>query len=712
MPKKSRQRKSPGQRTPEAQAGKKVLNVSPVHKPWQIAVVCIVLAVITFVAYEGVRGSDFLNYDDVYYVLQNSEVQHGLNLHSMAWAFTAFHSSNWHPLTWISHMVDWSLYGNHPAGHHMSNLFLHVANAILLFLLLFYMTGYLGRSALIAFLFALHPAHVESVAWIAERKDLLCGFFWMATLLAYAWYVRRPTWKRFVWVVIGFTCALMSKPMAVTLPFVLLLLDYWPLRRISFARETLAQWASAEWKLCFEKLLLFIMTATSIVLTILSQRAGGALAEIQALPLWERLCNAAISYWRYVWIMVWPDHLRAYYFHETISISVVAAVLSVIALMLVTVVCWRYREEKPYCLIGWLWFLGTLIPVVGIVQVGPQALAERYTYLPYIGLFISVVWLIGDSVASYPKIKVAAQVLAVAVLATYAVKTDAQVKVWKNTVTLFSNVVEIDPRGEFPNLSLGEAYEREGRLTDAEKYLDRALIYNPNRPLTLTYSAYCLMETHDRRDLPLAGQRLEQALRIAPDDIFALANMAQWSALMGRPKDEETYSRRVLDGHPNLTRSRLNLADALQAQGKLEEAIQENRRVLAIDANIYEAHNNLGAIFAKQGLTQDALKEFRISLTINPNQAMAHSQIGRILLETHQLPEAVDEFTQAVRAEPTNIYAHNILGMTLVQEGDYENAVEQFGDVARLDPTNAGARKNLELAQALVKLEMVKRARK
>ena len=233
MPGKSRQNKSQRKRPAAAQAPKAAPTGSPARQPWQIASVCLLLAVITFFVYWGVRNNDFLYYDDNYYVFQNQQVQHGLAPQSIAWAFTSFQQSNWHPLTWITHMIDWSLYGNSPAGHHLTNVFIHSTNAILLFLLLLYITGYLGRSAFVAFLFALHPAHVESVAWLAERKDVLCAFFSIATLLIYAWYVRKPSWKRFIWVVCGFALALMSKPMAVTLPFTLLLLDLWPLRRIT-----------------------------------------------------------------------------------------------------------------------------------------------------------------------------------------------------------------------------------------------------------------------------------------------------------------------------------------------------------------------------------------------------------------------------------------------------------------------------------------------
>src|SRR5208283_1664548 len=442
MPRRKRQNKSRGERPREAPAEKNVLPDPATidratNAPWRIAAVCLVLAVATVFSFWGVRNNDFLTYDDDHYVLENRQVQQGVTMQSIAWAFTTFHVANWHPLTWISHMVDWSFYGRNPCGHHITNVCLHTANAVLLFLLLLYMTGFLWRAAVVAFLFALHPAHVESVAWIAERKDVLCAFFWFATLLAYAWYLRRPSWKRFAWIVCGFACALMSKPMVVTLPFTLLLLDYWPLRRIKFARETRLLWLSSLWKLCVDKWPLFILAAISSVITIFAQKAGGAVAELQVLPLWERICNAAISYCRYALIMLCPDPLRVFYFHERNNIVVSSAVLSAIALFLVTAFCWHLRENRSYCLFGWLWFLGTLVPVIGIVQVGDQAMAERYTYVPYIGLFIAVVWLVSDAAAKSPKIRVATQLLAATAIVACAVKTEAQVKVWKDMITLF-----------------------------------------------------------------------------------------------------------------------------------------------------------------------------------------------------------------------------------------------------------------------------------
>ena len=707
MTSKSRRRKSRDKRPTGAQADKSASIAQLSSKPWQTAAVCLVLAVATIIAYSGVRNNDFLTYDDYTYIVQNLHVQQGLTMPSIAWAFTSFHTGNWHPLTWISHMVDWSLYGNNPSGHHITNLCLHAGNAILLFLLLLYMTGFLARSAMVAFLFALHPAHVESVAWIAERKDLLCAFFCFGALLAYAWYARRPSWKRFAWVVCCFACALMSKPMAVTLPFVLLLLDYWPLRRIAFSGETRASWFTALGKLCVEKWLLFIMAVIASIVAFIAQRADGAVGSLQDYPLWGRISNAAISYWRYAWIMVWPDPLTAFYYHEKSNVMSYAAVLSMLALALVTAACWKFRKEKPYCLMGWLWYLGTLAPVIGIVQVGEQSMAERYTYIPLIGLFMAVVWLIGDAVTNRPKLKVAAQALAVAVIAACAVKTDAQVKVWKNTVTLFTHALAIDERGALPNSSLGAAYVKLGEYAEAQPYLERALEYRPSDPLILYLSAFSMMQnmlqTHDLHNMPIAGEQLEKALRGDPSNSNILSDLAMWSIMAGKPQDAEMYSRKAIAAQPDLIRARSYLADSLMVQNKLDEAVQEYRRILAMDADNYHAHNYLGMIYSKQGFLQEAFKEFRISLAIYPEQAMPHTQLAKIYMEAHQLPEEVAELTQAVRYDPESANAHNSLGVALAQAGDYEKAFEQFSEAVRINPADQAARMNLASVQAKMK---------
>ena len=630
MASKSRLRKSRGKRPPDVHAGRSGSTERVIHKPWQIAMVCVILVVVTLFAYRGVRNNGFLTYDDYDYVLQNHPVQQGLNMESIRWAFTTYHSSNWHPLTWISHIIDWDLYGKNPSGHHLTNVYLHAANAVLLFLLLIYMTGYLCRSAIVAFLFALHPAHVESVAWVAERKDVLCAFFYLATLLAYAWYVRQPSWKRFAWVVFGFACALLSKPMAVTLPFVVLLLDYWPLRRITFAAESRANWLSTVLKLCAEKWLLFIMAAISSVITVFAQRAGGTVAALQTLPLPDRLANAAISYCRYVRLAFWPDPLIVYYYYDLNSILISTAVLSFLALILVTYACWHYRDQRPYCLAGWLWFLGTLLPVIGIVQVGGQSMAERYSYLPFVGLFIAVVWLVGDAVVKHPKFKLAAQLAAVAIIAACAVKTDAQVLLWKNMATLFSHVLDVDPRGEIPNLNLGIAYMKQGKNTEAQEYIERALVYNNPGSSTRLFLGDVL-EAQGKLDQ--AAQAYRQALAEAPNSY---------------------------DGHNDL-------GICLGRQGLTAQALEQFRLAEAIKPESATAHSNAAWILTETRQYPQAVDEFTQALRFDPTNAGTHNNLGVALLQLGAYEKAAEQFNEAVQIDPA--YADAKRNLALAQTG-------------------------------------------
>ncbi len=599
---------------------------------------CVVLVVVTLFAFHDVRNNDFLTYDDYDYVLHNLPVQQGLTAESINWAFTTYHSSNWHPLTWISHILDWDFYGNNPSGHHLTNLYLHGANAVLLLLFLIYITNYLGRSAIVAFLFAVHPAHVESVAWVAERKDVLCAFFYFATLFAYAWYVRRPSWKRFAWVVLGFACALMAKPMAVTLPFALLLLDIWPLHRITFANETRAYWLSSVVKLCVEKWLLFVMAAISSVITVYAQRAGGTVAALQNLPLLDRLANAAISYCRYVRIAIWLDPLIVYYYYDLISIVTSTAVLSVFALILVTAACWRFRKQRPYCLVGWLWFLGTLAPVIGIVQVGGQSMAERYTYLPFIGLFIAVVWLVGDAVVKLPKLKLAAQLLSVAVIIACAIKTDAQVMLWKDMETLFGHVLEVDPRGEIPNLNLGIAYMKQGNNVEAQEYIERAMVYNNPGSNTRLFLGDVLQA---QGKLDQTAQEYRQALAASPNSY---------------------------DGHNDL-------GILLGKQGLAAQALEQFRLAEAIQPETATAHSNAAWILTETRQLPQAIDEFTQALRFDPTNASTHNNLGVALLQLGNFAKAAEQFNDAIKIDLS--YADPRRNLVLALAGMKSKKVDQ-----------------------------------
>src|SRR5579862_3504181 len=443
--------------------------------------ICLLLALITVLVYWPVRHADFLVFDDPDYVTYNSHVQAGLTWAGVKWAFTSWYASNWHPLTWLSHMLDSSLFGPNASASHIINVLFHTANVLLLFLLLYRATNKLWPAAFVAALFAWHPLHVESVAWVSERKDVLSTFFGLLSLLAYVGYAQKFKVQSskfnvdYVLAIVFFALGLMAKPMLVTLPFVMLLLDFWPLERIrSFATVTdraRAQYAS----LLFEKIPFFALTIASSIITYLAQR-GEAVMSFEQRPLGLRLANAAVAYVEYLAKTFWPAHLAVIYPlpHEIPSWQVVATALLLTG---VTVFAWCMRRNAPYLLVGWLWFLGTLVPVIGIVQVGGQALADRYAYVPLIGIFLAITWGAADLIARFRVQTALTAAIAAVVLMGSAAATERQLTFWDNSEKLFRHALDITTGNAIAHVNLGVALEqdhREDALVEYRKALDLA----------------------------------------------------------------------------------------------------------------------------------------------------------------------------------------------------------------------------------------------
>jgi tetratricopeptide (TPR) repeat protein len=450
--------------------------------------ICLLLALATLVSYWGVFSAEFVDYDDPFYVVQNQHVQDGLTWDGLNWALTSRECDNWHPLTWISLMVDGSLYGAYPVGYHATNLALHIANTLLLFLLLQRLTGARWRSAFVAALFALHPLHVESVAWVSERKDVLSAFFALLTLRAYVWYVEKPVTDRYLPVLILFTLGLMAKPMLVTLPMVLLLLDFWPLRRVPavvtlFGREF--RIAAAEEKARFplvptirllvsEKIPLLALSAVSCLITIWAQTQAISMSY----PLMDRLLNAALAYLRYLEKMVWPARLYVNYPYPH-GWPIWFPLVAVIILVSLSIAAIRRAEKQPYFFMGWFWFLITLVPVIGLVQVGIQSMADRYAYFPLIGVFIIIAWLGGDLARQWHLPPTLLRVLAISVLAVCVPLTMIQVGYWKNSFTLYEHALRLNPDNYFVEINLAMVYKSQGQLESAREHLLKAVKINP-----------------------------------------------------------------------------------------------------------------------------------------------------------------------------------------------------------------------------------------
>jgi hypothetical protein len=493
--------------------------------PWVIGSA---LAIITIAVFIQVRTFDFITYDDYSYVTANPQVKAGLSLENFVWAFTSIHAYNWHPLTWLSLMLDCQLFGPDAGRLHLTNLLLHTANTVLLFILLFRMTKALWSSAFVAAAFALHPLHVQSVAWVAERKDVLSTLFWLLTMLFYVRYTERSSIGRYVLSLFVFTLGLMAKPMLVTLPVILLLLDYWPLKR----KCSLP-------KLLFEKLPFVFLAGVSSVITFVVQSQSGAVRDIVKFPFDIRVINALVSYVQYILKMFWPVNLSVFYPHPGRTLHFSNAVIPVVLLVVVTVLAIRLARAHSYLLFGWLWYICTLVPVIGLVQVGDQAMADRYTYIPLIGLFIIVAWGLPELLARYAFHKTILSIAAAVVLLAMTVSTCLQLRYWQNSITIFERAVEINPNSRVAQASLGVAFMRKNAFDDAIVHFERALQIDPCDAKTHLNIGVVYFSRDKKIDLAIV--HFEKAVEIDPCDIPA----------------------------------RLNLATALGKQGKTEQAIEQ-----------------------------------------------------------------------------------------------------------------------------------------
>jgi Tfp pilus assembly protein PilF len=579
-----------------------------------------------------VARDGFLGYDDSLYITDNPEVQAGLTRKGIAWAFTTFDAANWHPLTWLSHMADVQMFGLHAAGHHLASIFIHALNGVFLFWLLFRATGKTWRSFFVAAIFAVHPLSVESVAWIAERKNLLSTFFGFATIAAYGWYVRKPNWKPYLVVASAFAAILMAKPMLVTLPFALLLLDYWPLRRWGKREEGSTQ---SPRQLILEKLPLLVLAAASSVVTVAAQRYEGAINPA-AFSFALRFENALLAYVAYLGKIFWPANLSISYPHIRATVPIAGLLAAAALLLLVTWFAIRRRAREPYLLVGWLWFLGTLVPVIGLIQVGSQAMADRYIYVPMIGIIVAAVWLVCDLASANRRTQAAMAGAGIVILAVLAALTIRQESYWRDDVTLFSHALEIDPENNGAHDALGMAIaERGGDLEDARAHFETALRINPKDQLAFAGLGYYF---NYKGELPQAAAEFN----------LALAN---------------TRSRRVRsDMYNNLAAIALKLGDAATAK-------QDYQLSLQAMPHRYRPWANLGFIDYDQGQFAEAIDDFKKSVAAQPTAA-AYIGLGRALHAARQNQQALNAYRQALMLAPDSDLARREMQAIQIQPYD------------------------------------------
>jgi Flp pilus assembly protein TadD len=620
----------------------------------KMVMIAALLVVLTYAAYHGVLGCGFISYDDDKYVSDNHSLKAGLPFAGIKYAFTTFDLANWHPLTWLSYMVDKGLYGLNPHGFHLTNLLFHLANVLLLLLVLIRMTSRLGstqasrlgstqasrlgstqasrlgstqtgslwKSAFVAALFALHPLHVESVAWIAERKDVLSTFFWLLTMWAYVLYSEKPNIKRYVPVIVLFALGLMAKPMLVTLPFVLLLMDYWPLGRLRL-RNAKKQDANYE-SLIVEKVPLLVISLGSSIITFIAQNQGKAMSGLDRVPLNHRLGNVLVSYACYLFKTVWPAKLAVFYpLVKPSAGQVLGATLLLFALSYLII-----RAKRPYLTVGWLWYVGTMIPVIGLVQVGAQSMADRYTYVPLIGIFIILAWGIPEVLGKRP---IALSAGAGIIVLALAILTWNQVRYWRNDVTLFSHALRITKNSFVAYSSLGTALARQGKYQPAVDLLTKAIELRSDQP------------------------------------IYYLSLGNAYFALHKYDEAIDAYSR-GLSVDPNMEDARKNMEITLARQRS------SRRRGVQPPSKEVVEHYEKGGVLYDQGNIDAAVQEFREAIRLYPKFAEAHSNLGLALKEQDKTDEAISEYRKALRLKPDLSEAHNNLAVALYFKGEYAEA--------------------------------------
>ena len=693
----------------------------------KILLILLFLTAATLLAFWRVNHCEFINFDDHEYVTENGSIQNGITIEGIRWAFTTYHASNWHPLTWISHMLDVQLFGLNPRWHHLTNLLFHIANTLLLFFVFHRMTKAPWQSACVAALFALHPLHVESVAWVAERKDVLSTFFWMLTLGAYLYYVERPGLWRYVVVIVFFALGLMAKPMLVTLPFVLLLLDLWPLMRFERKRITpkirveTGKPASAEkrirkpgrkqvqkdavstgnnavkaeqpaagkvpWAwirlLLWEKIPLFALTALSCIVTYLAQEK--AVIAIEALPLSDRISNAFLSYILYIVKMIWPSDLAILYPHPGSwpPWQVLGAVILLVAL---TFMALLKARRVPYLAVGWLWYVGTLVPVIGLVQVGGHAMADRYTYIPLIGLFILIAWGIPELLKEWRWRKEALVVASAVILLGLFAATWTQVGYWQNSMTLFDHALGVTQRNSVIHNNRGQAYASLGNYTRAIEDFNQAIEIDPKYPMAYYNrgTMYISLGNHTQ-----AIMDFDRAIMMNPTYAEAYCNRGKAYNSLGNPTRAIQDYDQAIKINPKYAEAYYNRGTLYSILGNYTRAIQDYDRAIEIMPKYAEAYNNRGNVYDILRDYTRAIQDYDRAIEINPRYAGAYSNRGITYSKLGDYTRAIQDYDRAIEINPQYASAYKNRGIVYYYLGKREQTIEDLKKAARLGSEDA-----------------------
>lgn len=611
----------------------------------------IFIIILTFTVYRQIVNHDFITFDDGIYVTDNVDVKNGITLRGILWAFSIIEkrvNTYWHPLTWLSHMLDCQLFGLDAGMHHLTNLILHIANAILLFYFLNLATGSIHRSALVAFIFAVHPVNVESVAWIAERKNVLSTFFCMLTMIFYVYYVKRPSIQKYLAALFLYFMGLLAKPMLVTLPFIFILLDYWPLERFDLKQSGLLKKIM---NLTAEKIPFFILSACSVYITTVSLKLMTNINSTSSIPIKLRVENAIISYAAYIGKIIWPSKLAVYYPFPS-SIPAWKMVVSLVVLIFITLFVLFLFGRLRYLAVGWFWFTGTLVPVSGIIQDGLwPSMADRWAYIPYIGLFIIITWGGYELLNRYRIKKIYTVFASLIILLALSAVTFVQVKYWQDSKSVYKHALEVGPANPVMLNNMGNALVKENKLADAVGYYQEALL-------------------------------------LKPDYAKAHNNLASAFYKMGRIDESVRYYAEALRYRPNFYEVHNNFGCVLMEHGKEKEAMFHLREAIRLNPDYDEAHYNLGMLFFRKERMEQAAGHYMRAININPYYAQAHNNLGLVNYKLGKMGKAVKNYNEALKLDPNMAQAHENLGIILFYAGNYDKAIFHLQKAVQINPGN------------------------
>ncbi len=660
-------------------------------------IVIIILITGTLAVFWQVTGYNFINYDDIFYIIKNPYVREGISLESVKWAFTSLQSLHWHPLTWLSHMLDVQLFGLNAKAHHSMNLLFHIFNTLLMFIVFRSMTGSVYKSGLIAALFAVHPLHVETVAWVSDRKDLVCAFFWLLTMAAYIWYTRQPGPVRYIVVALLFILGLMAKPMLVTLPIVLLLIDFWPLRRMDMKNGSVPEEGGkvknrieqfSAFRLVSEKILLMVPALMSAGVTVFALKSGHMGELTDYIPRENRITAALFASVFYIWKMVWPWGLATPYPPVAVLPVLQTAGIGLLIFCVTLLIFW-YGRKRPFLITGWLWYVIAILPVSGLT--GPVMMANRYTYIPLTGLFIIIVWgglsLVSDKRFGKTVFITAAGIM----IAVLMICSWFQVRVWKSGIDLFSYAIRVTENNSFAHTALGSSLYIAKRDHEALEHFNRALAIRPTHYEALNGLGLVLVRLGRAEE---AVECYRKALKIRPGFARAHKNMGLALIKLGKYELAEKKIKTAIKIAPHFARAYSGLGKAYHHQGRTKEAIAACRKAIDImpDANGY---NSLGIILDKNKRWEEAGIAYNKAIELHPEYEVAHYNLGNIMIRQGNIEEAVKHYKRAISINPNNASAYYNMGIAFKKKGRDTEAIEYLSQAVKLNPTSQKASKAL-----------------